>query len=242
MSANHWDGRRPSEHEDAPAHLLRDRYGNPRVAEWSPPGVPHDWHLDGALIRPSHMRRRQITYISPLCTKAQGAARVEEAVQTQQDEIIAAAPGYIGSNTASILERRIRACGPSPSQAQMGSRGAGAERQVRLPLPPAFGPTASRETTLLIRKVQEHAAAEHIPGAAKLGSIWTFDPMKVRAWIAAEERKAWRGRLAISTSVVTPTGAAPRSPESSIELAYGQLIHGKRRVSSRPGRSSSSAR
>ncbi|EHL97188.1 hypothetical protein HMPREF9946_04396 [Acetobacteraceae bacterium AT-5844] len=75
------------------------------------------------------------------------------------------------------------------------------------------------ETTLSVRKVQERAAAGQIPGAAKLGGVWTFDPIKVREWIAAEERKAWRGRLAGHTSAMKLTGGGPRSPASDIDAA-----------------------
>lgn len=78
----------------------------------------------------------------------------------------------------------------------------------------------ARITGLSVRKVQEHAAAGQMPGAAKLGGIWTFDPVKVRAWVAAQEVKAWRGSQATSIGGVRGSGGARSSAGSNIDAAY----------------------
>ena len=59
-----------------------------------------------------------------------------------------------------------------------------------------------RMTSLSLRQVQSMAASGKIPGAAKLGGVWTFDPAQVRAWIRAEERRACRA-VDISSSGAT---------------------------------------
>ncbi len=97
----------------------------------------------------------------------------------------------------------------------------------------------ARITGLSVRNVQERAAAGMMPGAAKLGGVWTFDPIKARAWVAAEERKAWRVSLGTSTSAARHGGDASRLPASSIEAAFAQMFGGKRRSVSKPGGRSS---
>lgn len=96
-------------------------------------------------------------------------------------------------------------------------------------------------TSLSVRKVQELAAAGRIPGAAKLGGVWTFDPDKVRGWIAHQEHQAWRGSLATSTSAATSGRATSKSPAAAIDAAFERLIRGRRRSGSRSGASRSSA-
>lgn len=99
----------------------------------------------------------------------------------------------------------------------------------------------SRITSLSVRKVQELAIAGKLPGAAKLGGVWTFDPLRLRAWIR-EREDACHGNPEISISVAQHGGAASRSPAASIEAAYERLIRGKPRVGSRGGASASSGR
>ncbi|MGG5812569.1 helix-turn-helix domain-containing protein [Falsiroseomonas sp. CW058] len=99
-------------------------------------------------------------------------------------------------------------------------------------------PAVSEITSLSVRKVQEMAAAGKIPGAAKLGGSWTFDPVKLRDWIAQQESLACR---ATSMRERASSGGASRSPASSIDAAYERLIRGKQRSASRPGASSLSA-
>jgi hypothetical protein len=50
----------------------------------------------------------------------------------------------------------------------------------------------ARLTSLSLRQIQSMAVAGRIPGAAKLGGVWTFDPDKIAAWVRAAEREALR--------------------------------------------------
>lgn len=98
-----------------------------------------------------------------------------------------------------------------------------------------------RMTSLSLRQIQDMAAKGDIPGAAKLGGVWTFDPLRVRAWIREEQRKCLANPKT-STSGAIPGGDVSVSPDENIEEAYEQLIHGKRHAGSRDGGRSSSAR
>jgi predicted DNA-binding transcriptional regulator AlpA len=99
----------------------------------------------------------------------------------------------------------------------------------------------ARITSLSVRKVQELAVARKLPGAAKLGGVWTFDPARVRQWIK-EQEDVCPASPETSTSEERRGGAESRLPDASIEAAYEQLIHGKRRSGSGVGERSSSAR
>lgn len=102
-------------------------------------------------------------------------------------------------------------------------------------MPERIRPRAVSEmTSLSVRKVQEMAAAGAIPGAAKLGGIWTFDPIRVRAWIREQERTCL-AKQETSTRATASGGDGSRSPDESIEAAYEQLIPAKRRGASRAG-------
>lgn len=96
-------------------------------------------------------------------------------------------------------------------------------------------------TSLSIRKVQELAVTGKMPGAAKLGGVWTFDPARVRRWIK-EQEDACLESPETSTSEERHGGGASRLPDANIEAAYEQLIRGKRPVGSKAGERSSSAR
>lgn len=48
----------------------------------------------------------------------------------------------------------------------------------------------ARITGLSLRQVQAMAAAGLLPSAAKLGSVWTFDERRIRAWLVERERAA----------------------------------------------------
>lgn len=54
--------------------------------------------------------------------------------------------------------------------------------------------TVADRTSLSVRAVQAMAAKGKIPGAAKLGRIWTFDPKAVDDWIIAAQREDERCR------------------------------------------------
>src|SRR6202521_636144 len=97
----------------------------------------------------------------------------------------------------------------------------------------------ARITSLSLRQIQSMAATGRIPGAAKLGGIWTFDPAKINAWIKAQEQACQRSSQRIATGARTRFGVVSSSPDASIDEAFEQLIRGKRQGASRPGRRSS---
>lgn len=80
---------------------------------------------------------------------------------------------------------------------------------------------AARLTGLSLRGLQAMAARGCIPGAAKLGSRWTFDPITLRRWIRSQER-----RPCPATSIVaaTPGGAASRSRAATTDAVYERAI------------------
>ncbi|WP_259369087.1 helix-turn-helix transcriptional regulator [Komagataeibacter europaeus] len=101
----------------------------------------------------------------------------------------------------------------------------------------------ARVTTLSTRQIQKLAAAGQIPGAAKFGRIWTFDPIKIHAWINNQEAR-------VCQAAPTPTytfeakriGGGSRLPTASIEAAYARLTRGKQGAGSSSGKRNSSAR
>lgn len=96
----------------------------------------------------------------------------------------------------------------------------------------------SRLTSIKRRTVQDMAAAGTIPGAAKLGGLWTFDPDKLARWIAQRERQACRQ---ISTYAAPPIGAGSKSPDANTDQAYERLMRAKRLGGSGRGGSNSNA-
>jgi len=99
----------------------------------------------------------------------------------------------------------------------------------------------SEMTSLSVRTIQDLAIAGKLPGAAKLGGVWTFDPVRLRAWII-ERELACQGNPGISISAAQHGGGASRLPDANIEAAYEQLIRGKQRAASRGGGRSLNAR
>jgi predicted DNA-binding transcriptional regulator AlpA len=93
-------------------------------------------------------------------------------------------------------------------------------------------PDVARMTGLSVRAVQLMAARGDIPGAARLGKLWTFDPSKVRRWIVQREDAACQGT---SIGAATSGGDVSRSPVASIDEAYERLIGKRRPVASRSG-------
>jgi hypothetical protein len=94
---------------------------------------------------------------------------------------------------------------------------------------------AARITGLSLRTIQAHAP--RIPGAAKLLGRWTFDPIRLRRWIADMEAASCR---VTSTEGALSGGGVSKSPEPSIAEAYERAIGLRRRPGSKPGRRCSS--
>ncbi|HXT81402.1 MAG TPA: helix-turn-helix domain-containing protein [Acetobacteraceae bacterium] len=96
----------------------------------------------------------------------------------------------------------------------------------------------ARLTSIGRRAVQDMAAAGKIPGAAKLGGLWTFDPDKLSRWITQRERQACRS---ISTYAAPSIGAGSKSPDANTDQAYERLMRAKRLAGSGRGGSNSNA-
>jgi excisionase family DNA binding protein len=75
------------------------------------------------------------------------------------------------------------------------------------------------------RTVQALAARGEIPGAAKIGGLWTFDEAALRLWI--RERSTCpknQGLQSTPTGGETRFGRGSRSTEKSIDRAYEQAL------------------
>jgi hypothetical protein len=81
---------------------------------------------------------------------------------------------------------------------------------------------AARMLGLTVRGVQAMAAQGRLPGAAKIGSLWTFDPGKLRRFVAAKEDECRMNQ--IYTDEGASIGFERQSSASSIERAYERAI------------------
>lgn len=80
------------------------------------------------------------------------------------------------------------------------------------------------------RTVQALAARGEIPGAAKIGGLWTFDEAALRLWIREKATCQIDPRRRSShTGAETRSGLVSRSTERSIEKAYEQALQRLRR-------------
>lgn len=91
----------------------------------------------------------------------------------------------------------------------------------------------ARLTSLSESKVYEMAAAGRIPGAAKLGGTWTFDPDKIEAWIRRAERLACPAVDQI-TIAERASMAGLAVPAKHIDEAFERLIRKKSRTAGPP--------
>jgi predicted DNA-binding transcriptional regulator AlpA len=84
----------------------------------------------------------------------------------------------------------------------------------------------ARITSLSVRQIQAMAAAGKIPGAARLGGVWSFDLAKIDAWVRAAEREAIRQDYKFTTrEVLSPQNKSSIPPDQSIDAAYQRLLH-----------------
>lgn len=76
------------------------------------------------------------------------------------------------------------------------------------------------------RTVQSLAQRGQLPGAAKVGRIWTFNELALRNWLAgkAAECENKNVRQSGATGVVTRSGVGSSSTATSIEKAYEQAL------------------
>jgi predicted DNA-binding transcriptional regulator AlpA len=78
------------------------------------------------------------------------------------------------------------------------------------------------------RKVQEMAVAGKIPSAWKIDQLWTFDPIKIRAWIAHQEALACRQPFPREPEAIPQTSVLRVKSGMSV---YERLMSGKRKLS-----------
>lgn len=71
------------------------------------------------------------------------------------------------------------------------------------------------------RTVQAMVARGMLPGAARVGGVYTFDCAKLRRYLDGEEARC---RMNISTNVDRSGGLEPPPTDGSIELAYERAI------------------
>ena len=71
------------------------------------------------------------------------------------------------------------------------------------------------------RGVQAMAARGDLPGAAKIGKVWTFDRDKLDRYVAAKEMECASGTY---TKGKASGGCEPKSAALNIERAYEQAI------------------
>jgi hypothetical protein len=87
-------------------------------------------------------------------------------------------------------------------------------------------PDAARITGLPERTLQDLSKRGQIWGAAKLGRRWTYDRMRLRAWIAAKESEVTPRTTSTSgTAFITP---APRSTDLSTDDRLRRAMLAKR--------------
>lgn len=79
---------------------------------------------------------------------------------------------------------------------------------------------AAKITGRNLRTVQHYAKKGLIPGAALLMGRWTFDEVRLRAWVKGEEQKCQK----IYINEAQRGGDVLPLPEASIEEAYARAI------------------
>src|ERR1700722_17693462 len=104
-----------------------------------------------------------------------------------------------------------------------------------LPTPRIRPSEVARITSLSMRQIQSMAASGKIPGAAKLGGVWTFDPSQISAWVRKAENEACRRPATTYTSAATYGGAVSSLPATSIDAAFERLIRKRPRTVSKAG-------
>jgi hypothetical protein len=101
------------------------------------------------------------------------------------------------------------------------------EKPERIEIRAAMGITGRK-----LRALEGLSARGLVPGAAKLGGVWTYDEARLRRWVREEEDRACR---ATSIAGEKSGGAEYRSPAGNTEKAYEQLFAPKRSSASTHG-------
>jgi Helix-turn-helix domain len=84
------------------------------------------------------------------------------------------------------------------------------------------------------RGVQSAAAAGRLPGAARIGKLWTFDQAKIERFIAERERAVVDANAAYARTR-RPDGCEPPLSAMKAEKAYQRAISGALGRSAKPG-------
>lgn len=74
------------------------------------------------------------------------------------------------------------------------------------------------------RTVQDMAARGQIPGAARIGKLWTFDPIKLERFITAKEGECQQNENRISTSAKVFGGSERLSTAGNTERAFTRAM------------------
>ena len=80
-------------------------------------------------------------------------------------------------------------------------------------------------TGLEPRTIQAMAARGDLPGAGKMGKVWTFDERAIRAWVRRREAESCR---TISIGVVGSGGRECKLTGATTDEAYERLFSPKR--------------
>jgi Helix-turn-helix domain len=80
---------------------------------------------------------------------------------------------------------------------------------------------AARQLGVNMRTVQLMAGRGELPGAAKIGNAWTFDVVKLRAFIAAKEAECAAG---LNKPIPKSPGCEPPRNAAAIDKAYEQMM------------------
>lgn len=74
------------------------------------------------------------------------------------------------------------------------------------------------------RAVQSMALRGELPGAAKIGGVWTFSETALRKWIEERTVKPRQVRRSTLVAAETRSGRAFHSTASNIDKAYEQAL------------------
>jgi hypothetical protein len=91
------------------------------------------------------------------------------------------------------------------------------------------------------RNIQAKSARGEIPGAAKIGGLWTYNLAKLRGYVEQEEERQWqqsvRRHRPVATGAAIPCGAALSSMVVKSDGRYKQITRRLRQSGGKRGKS-----
>jgi hypothetical protein len=84
------------------------------------------------------------------------------------------------------------------------------------------------------RALVDAARLGRIPGAARIGRDWTFDPTKLKGLVERKESEACESPRAVAIGVVPSFGERRLSVASATDGLYGRTISSLRSSGTRP--------